>query len=101
MPDVDYAGFNLLLLSPSSKNGPLTFNAEFVTNHGSGGKNVSRLLTSAERLYGGLSNGIEGQGAENWNKIVLGIKSFKGAIELTSPDTADESLAEELFKILT
>lgn len=100
--DAQYAGFNLLLLSPTAHDEHnLSFDAEYVTNHGGGGTITVRPLTNAERRCGGISNGIDGKGAEAWPKVQRGIHSFKSIMSAVSPNTPDKDLAESLFEILT
>jgi len=104
-----YAGFNLLLLEPSSSAPTLTYDARLVTNGGGGGKIESRTLTDAERACGGLSNGVDGHGGEEWPKVVQGRDELRSVLrdgELLSrgpetTDTDDERLARRLIELLT
>jgi hypothetical protein len=65
-----FAGFNLLLLSPALRpDGNLSYDSLLVTNHGSGGKITSRFLSTQERSCGGVSNGVDGAGGNEWPKI--------------------------------
>ncbi|KAG1901090.1 NRDE protein-domain-containing protein [Suillus fuscotomentosus] len=101
-PDAKYAGFNLLLLTPSTRGEhALTFDGTYVTNHGGGGTLVVRSLTDAERRCGGLSNGIDGKGAELWPKVQHGLHLFKSIIKAVSPTTPEKELADNLFELLT
>jgi uncharacterized protein with NRDE domain len=100
-----YAGFNMLLLSPSSiePDGPFEYDALYVTNHGAGGKISSRKLTTSERRCGGLSNGVDGQGAETWPKVQVGISALENAVFLSdeTPDKIEEArLINRLFDLL-
>ncbi|KAI0344468.1 DUF833-domain-containing protein [Trametopsis cervina] len=105
--NASYAGFNLLLLSPScspssasppsssssstsssppssspSENRPhWQYTASFLTNHTGGGPLTSRPLSPATRRVGGLSNGIDGHGGETWPKVVLGSQMFADVLE--------------------
>jgi uncharacterized protein with NRDE domain len=100
--DAKYAGFNLLLLSPSTRGEhDLNFDGTYVTNHGGGGTLIVRPLTNAERRYGGMSNGIDGQGAEMWPKVQHGLDSFKSIMNAVSPTTPEKELADNLFELLT
>jgi hypothetical protein len=105
-----YAGFNLLLLEPSSSAPTLTYDALLVSNGGGGGSIESRPLTDAERACGGLSNGVDGRGGEEWPKVVQGrdeLRSVLGEQLLLlsrgpEPETdQDERLARRLIELLT
>ncbi|THH32401.1 hypothetical protein EUX98_g1759 [Antrodiella citrinella] len=97
-----YAGFNLLLLSPTLKTSEntLSFDAVYVTNSGGGGSITARPLTTAERQCGGLSNGIDGHGASEWPKVEQGTNAFKDILEGISADTPEEQVTERLFRLL-
>ncbi|EEB95015.1 hypothetical protein MPER_06081, partial [Moniliophthora perniciosa FA553] len=88
--DAKFAGFNLLLFAPqgqppladdrdassTSDLSELKFEACLVTNGGAGGPITSRSLTSQERACGGqacggLSNGIDGKGRNEWPKSTM------------------------------
>lgn len=100
--DANYAGFNLLLLIPSARGEhDLTFDGTYVTNHGGGGTLVVRPLTDAERTCGGMSNGIDGQGAEVWPKVQHGLDSFASVMSAVLPTTPEKELADNLFELLT
>ena len=101
-----YAGFNLLLLSPKwSGEGEvhpaLSFEGGHVTNHGGGGNIVARSLTDAERRRGGLSNGIEGKGADEWPKVQHGLNLFSDVLDTITKELDELELAERLFQLLT
>ncbi|KAI0041430.1 DUF833-domain-containing protein [Auriscalpium vulgare] len=97
-----YAGFNLLLLAPTvPAGGALSFDAQFVSNFGGGGRLAARPLTGPERACGGMSNGIDGQGADAWPKVVHGTTALNSILHAISPDATDEQLAAELFALLT
>ncbi|KIK37551.1 hypothetical protein CY34DRAFT_92575 [Suillus luteus UH-Slu-Lm8-n1] len=98
-----YAGFNLLLLTPrrSEHEHALSFNATLVTNHGGGSPLTQRALSPTEQAHGGLSNGIDGQGAESWPKIQHGLDLFTSVMSAVLPDTSEEQLADDLFSLLT
>ena len=95
-----YAGFNVLFLAPRDVDGPVAYDAAFVTNHGGGGRVAHRALSAAERACGGLSNGIDGAGAENWPKIRQGSQLFVDALQAAAGAPEDE-LVERLFGTLT
>ncbi|KAF8887161.1 NRDE protein-domain-containing protein [Infundibulicybe gibba] len=99
--DAKLAGFNLLLLAPSS-NGPtesLSFDSILVTNHGSGGLVTSRPLSHQERLCGGISNGIDGAGGNEWPKVQHVIQRFD-AVSQASSEMKETELTEHLFELL-
>jgi len=113
--DIPYAGFNLLLLAPSSnpsvtgasgrehdsKPG-LSYHAAYVTNSGGGGSINVRHLRTEERLCGGMSNGVDGHGADRWPKVKRGTELFDEALEKSrSTKTTDEELTERLFEVLS
>ncbi|KAH7885478.1 NRDE protein-domain-containing protein [Phlebopus sp. FC_14] len=100
--DAKYAGFNLLLLAPSSPNWTrLSFNARYVTNRGAGGPITYRPLTDAQRRYGGLSNGIDGEGADEWPKLQRGLDSMRAILDTLLPSSSEDELTEQLFDLLT
>lgn len=98
--DAKYSGFNLLLLSPRGTT-DLPFDAAFVTNHGAGGEIESRVLTPDERTGGGMANGIDGQGGNEWPKVQHGIQSLNGYLRTLHKDTSESELTEHLFQLLT
>jgi len=123
-PDAVFAGFNLLLLSPSLRpdHKSISYDALFVTNHGGGGILTSRPLSVMERTCGAMSNGIDGQGANEWPKVqrvqqdfACLLQSIKEKGEAAVPKTSDGSaastqpseneletdLVEGLFKLLS
>ncbi|EGN93983.1 hypothetical protein SERLA73DRAFT_126376 [Serpula lacrymans var. lacrymans S7.3] len=103
--DAKFAGFNLLLLSPapstSSNQRPLSFDGTYVTNRGAGGFITSHALSSSQRHCGGMSNGIEDKGANEWPKVQHGIRSLKAILETSMPDRTEDQFTEELFDLLT
>ncbi|KAG2070308.1 DUF833-domain-containing protein [Suillus decipiens] len=100
--DANYAGFNLLLLTPSTRGEhDLTFDGTYVTNHGGGGTLVVRPLTDTERRCGGMSNGIDGKGAELWPKVQHGLHLFESIMGAVLPTTPEKELTEYLFELLT
>ncbi|KAF8443171.1 NRDE protein-domain-containing protein [Boletus edulis BED1] len=103
-PDAQYAGFNLLLLTPTRPphaSPTLSFDALYVTNHGAGGPITYRALTDAQRHRGGLSNGIDGHGADEWPKVQHGVRALDALLGSLPPNTSDDQLTERLFDLLT
>ena len=112
--DAKFAGFNLLLLTPSSipldsdDNGGTTttsssiirYESLLVTNHGGGGAVTSRTLTSSERSCGALSNAVDGADAHLWPKAQHATAHFPAVVESRSTDPTDVELVEHLFKLL-
>ena len=104
-----YAGFNLLLLEPSSSapsTSTLAYDAQLVTNGGGGGPIRSRTLTDAERACGGLSNGIDGHGGDLWPKVAQGRAELGQVLDeeleqLSGGPADDERLAGRLIELLT
>lgn len=103
-PDARYAGFNLLLLATTftpHSSSSLSFDALYVTNHGGGGPITYRALTDAQRHRGGLSNGIDGNGADEWPKVQHGVGAFGALLDNLPPNTSEDQLTERLFDLLT
>ncbi|KAH9980043.1 NRDE protein-domain-containing protein [Lactifluus volemus] len=112
-----YAGFNLLLFEPmkpqpqpqpqpqsslASNNKLLTYDVRLITNDGGGGRIRSRSLTDSECACGGISNGVDGQGGEDWPKVVQGRAGLQSVLDGLSPETEEEShLAGRLIELLT
>jgi uncharacterized protein with NRDE domain len=97
-----FAGFNLTLLSPSRcKSQTLSFDAALVTNHGAGGVIQSRPLSKEERLAGAISNGIDGQGGNEWPKVKYGVNFLKEYLGKLPADTKETELTDHLFDLLT
>lgn len=91
-----------MLLTASADGGHnWSFDGARVTNHGGGGTITVRALTNAERSGGGMSNGIDGKGAEAWPKVQHGLHEFKSIMCSVSPNTPEKELAESLFGLLT
>jgi uncharacterized protein with NRDE domain len=108
-----FAGFNLLVFIPhvsgSEGSWRLSYEVTKLSNNGGGNPIVSRDLTSEERKGGAMSNGIDGEGGDEWPKVQDATRSLrevlKDDLERTDdPDSrrkSDEELAEELFEILS
>ena len=121
--DAKFAGFNLLLLTPTTTRTTSTtsttpFDSGFaststiryndsllVTNHGGGGPVTSRTLSSSERSCGALSNGIiddNSSAAALWPKVQHATAHFPAVVveKSRSTDPTDVELVEHLFKLL-
>ncbi|KAL0062325.1 hypothetical protein AAF712_010809 [Marasmius tenuissimus] len=114
--DAKYAGFNLLLLAPSTMPAPPTqvsdldarvglhYEATLVTNGAACGPITSRPLDAKECTCGGFSNGVDGKGGAEWPKVKRGLRDFENLISQvtqTSDQHADEAeLADRLFELL-
>lgn len=104
-----YAGFNLLLLeplappsAPTADADTLAYDARLVSNSGGGGPISSRALTDAERACGGVSNGVDGRGGDQWPKVVQGRDELGNVLaELSRGPEMDERLAGRLIELLT
>ncbi|KAJ7160174.1 NRDE protein-domain-containing protein [Mycena filopes] len=105
--DVQYAGFNMLLLEAAwDDSGRLFFpDASILSNDGAGKHLAFRSLRPHERALGGLSNGIHVGGVEGeaWPKVAHGRALFAEA-EAENPSAKekadDEELASRLFALL-
>ena len=102
-----YAGFNMLLLSPSPASGPgsVVFDGAILTNSGGGGTITARALSPTERRCGGLSNGPADDpdpGEDEWPKVQRGRAMFAhDVLDAPPPDAAEAELVERLFALLT
>ncbi|KAI0769102.1 DUF833-domain-containing protein [Trametes elegans] len=101
-----YAGFNLLLLSPSLAAGdpgrrPLSLDGAFATNSGGGGPITARMLTQEERVCGGISNGVDHRGASEWPKVQHGIQTMGDLLNTLPQDATEAEIVERLFALLT
>lgn len=105
----DYAGFNLLLLSPlrgagaEHGNGSIAYDGSLITNSGGGGVITARPLNSDEKRLGGISNGVDGVDAQDWPKVKQGCANLGAVLsgDATAGGVPPEKLAEELFEVLT
>ncbi|KLO06270.1 hypothetical protein SCHPADRAFT_910444 [Schizopora paradoxa] len=119
-PPADYAGFNLVLFSPSpaptsepsapvsSSSAPppgrsspaqainLSYTASMVTNSGGGGVISARPLLGAERCVGGMSNGIDAHEGARWPKVVKGVDVMKETL-FTNNTSNTTTSSEENF----
>lgn len=100
-PDARYAGFNLMLLAVAPASPSVSFDALYVTNRGAGGSITYRALSDAQRHRGGLSNGIDGNGADEWPKVQHGVRALDALLDALPPHTSDDQLTEHLFDLLT
>lgn len=107
-----YAGFNLLVLEPTLgtppesegevRSGPsLSFDGAFLTNSGGGGTITGRMLSEAERHTGGMSNGIDGRGADEWPKVQHGREALRSLLRGLPDDASEAQIADRLFALLT
>ncbi|CDO69875.1 hypothetical protein BN946_scf184884.g34 [Trametes cinnabarina] len=97
-----YAGFNLLLLSPApSDSGTLSLDGAFATNSGGSGQITARMLTMDERHCGGISNGIDHHGANEWPKVKHGIQTLNEVLHSLPQDATEAEIVERLFALLT
>ncbi|CAE6518285.1 unnamed protein product [Rhizoctonia solani] len=97
-----YAGFNLLLLSPSATVGQFDYHGAMVTNSRGGGEITSRPLSKRECLACGLSNSndsaCELSEESEWPKVSEGRKLFEKVTN--REDLDDEGLVEELCQLM-
>lgn len=99
--NASFAGFNLLVLAPASRpTEPLRFDARLVTNHGAGGTIVSRPLSDDERVCGGVSNGVDGEGGNDWPKVKHAMQDFSAALKTLFPAVQEAELTDRLFELL-
>ncbi|KAI9058562.1 DUF833-domain-containing protein [Trametes sanguinea] len=101
-----YAGFNLLLLSPApappgSDSSTLSLDGAFATNSGGGGPITARMLTEEERQCGGISNGVDHHGANEWPKVKHGIQTLHEVLNSLPQDATEAEIVERLFALLT
>ena len=100
-PDAKYAGFNLLLLAPTLGSAEtVQYDSLLVTNHGGGGTLTSRGLQPGERACGGISNGIDNAGANEWPKLLHATKDLDTVLQTLTPGATESELTEHLFKLL-
>jgi hypothetical protein len=121
--DAKFPGFNLLLLAPRALRHPpespigssstrahtfssspsFAFDAILVTNGGGGGPIAFRALTEEERLCGGISNGVDGKGGNQWKKVIQGTQSLEAFLygHLAAPDVSESEIVKGLFEILS
>ena len=104
--DADYAGFNLLLLTPRIQaEGGLSYDAALVTNSGGGGRISSKQLDIEERRVGALSNGVEAAGGPDWPKVKKGRSDLQDILFASDAESGnmlpgEQELAERLFDLL-
>ena len=105
--DRAYAGFNMLILSPSPlswsdhKPNTITFDGAFITNSGGGGQITARMLSDAERRCGGMSNGVDHLGANEWPKVQHGIQALRDVLNALPQNATEAEIVEQLFALLT
>ncbi|KAF8600394.1 DUF833-domain-containing protein [Ceratobasidium sp. AG-I] len=99
-----FAGFNLLLLSPSSSTSEskVQYTGTVTTNSGGGGTITSRPLASQECTCGGVSNADDSAHAHetniDWPKVKLGKELFA---EIASKEWGDTDLVETLCEMMS
>ncbi|KAG2009605.1 hypothetical protein CC2G_012517 [Coprinopsis cinerea AmutBmut pab1-1] len=100
-PNAAFAGFNLLLLSPTLRSDDtISYDALFVTNHGGGGVLTSRRLTPEEQRCGCMSNGIDGKDASQWPKVIHATREFSAVLQSLSQEATETEIADHLFNVL-
>lgn len=99
--DTKFAGFNLLLFEPEQEEDGLRFEVSFVSNGGAGGELTSRPLSPEEQSCGGMSNGVDGKGANEWPKVVHGTKALDTVLKEIPVGEEDTQIAERLFRLLS
>lgn len=66
-----------------------------------GGRVTARGLSEAERRCGGLSNGIDSAGADEWPKVKKGKQALHALLETAADGMSETQLVERLFELLT
>ncbi|KAF8685737.1 RNA recognition motif [Rhizoctonia solani] len=98
-----YAGFNLLLASPTISTDRVDYRGVMVTNSQAGGEITSRYLSNRECLSCGLSNSndsaCETSDENEWPKVSEGRKLFDETVNLEDLD--DDGLIEALCQIMS
>lgn len=98
----DYAGFNLVLFSPSSKTGgSISYKGSLVTNSGGGGDISSRDLNADEALIGAISNGVESIDGKDWPKVKRGQTCLSQILDKDHLESSEGDLVNQLFDMLT
>ncbi|KZO92663.1 hypothetical protein CALVIDRAFT_540746 [Calocera viscosa TUFC12733] len=95
-PSGVYAGFNLLLASPS-KGGIQRFQVARITNSGGGGRITARPLRDDERAFGGMSNGVDGTPGGEWPKVIEGRERLQKILDM---DLDEEGMVQAMFNAL-
>ncbi|KAH7322054.1 NRDE protein-domain-containing protein, partial [Rhizoctonia solani] len=97
-----YAGFNLLLASPTISHGQFDYHGVMVTNSQGGGDITSRPLSERECLSCGLSNSndavCESSEDSEWPKVSEGRKLFEKVIN--QEDLDGDGLIEALCQVM-
>ncbi|KAI0770070.1 NRDE protein-domain-containing protein [Fomes fomentarius] len=102
-----YAGFNLLILSPSPStigdlaSQGLSYDGALLTNSGGGGTISARMLSGEERRCAGLSNGVDHKGAIEWPKVQHGTQTLRNILQSLPQDATETEIVDELFALLT
>jgi uncharacterized protein with NRDE domain len=105
---LDYAGFNLLLISMASEDNAPESTVKnsavrkprmvLVTNGGGGGVLDARWLDESETCLHGVSNGVDGKTMHLWTKVQEGEDALNAAIQ--PPYKSEEEFIEQLFMVL-
>lgn len=59
------------------------------------------MLSDAERRTGGMSNGIDGHGADEWPKVQHGREALRELLRGLPRDATEAQIADRLFALLT
>ena len=100
----DYAGFNLLLLTPTSGGDGISYEASLITNSGGHGSIIKRDLLPEERHAGGVSNGVDTVDGRAWPKVKKGVASLTELLRANKANEqklSEDELVEHLFGILS
>ncbi|EJC98954.1 uncharacterized protein FOMMEDRAFT_95305, partial [Fomitiporia mediterranea MF3/22] len=102
----EYAGFNILVLTPSSdrEDGSLAYEALLITNCKGGGAITGRTLYTEERRVGGVSNGVDSVNGRSWPKVKTGEACLAEVLykhQGTPARLSEDELVERLFGILS
>lgn len=102
-----YAGFNLLILSPSPStigdlaSRGLSYDGASLTNSGGGGTISARMLSGEERRCAGMSNGVDHKGAIEWPKVKHGTQTLRNILQSLPQDATEAEIVDKLFALLT
>jgi len=99
---VAFAGFNLLLFSPSSNaDEPLSYKASLMTNSGGGGSISARSIEDEEGRIGGLSNGVDSLDGREWPKVQKGRNALSHLLSNIAVALPEDELVQRLFELLS
>jgi len=98
----EFAGFNLLLFSPSTNaEETLSYKASLMTNSGGGGAISVRPFQEEENRIGGLSNGVDSLDGREWPKVQKGRNSLSQLLSLNAVALSEDDLVTRLFELLS